>query len=214
LYSTEFSDVYPALALIFTLFFSIWLAIKNRHIRFLILLIWASILFEIVFANLIFDPTGRPGMRRNTSLLAFIYTLYTICWYYVFVKYEAKFSRILCLFLLLLIPLHHLWVFPGNASHLKDRSPDRYVHFAIVDNSFQKTLNRLVAAAQEQELWLSCKDSTGNPVQCRYVEIYAAVAGSCYWNHLNCQSIKGYDNKSGNFIYLNPDLWRSYYWSH
>jgi hypothetical protein len=211
LHSTEFSGIYPAIAVIFVLIFSIWLAVKKNQIRFLLLLIWVSILFEVIFANL---TSGAPGMRRNTSLLAFIYALYTIGWYYLFVEFKANFLRVLGLFLLLLIPLHHLLVFPGNVSHLNDRSPFRYELFSQIDNNPTKTLDKLVAASQNREIQFSCRYNGDNPGQCQYAEIYAAIAGSCYWNHLNCQLVKGYDSKSGSYIYLNPDLWRNYYWSH
>ena len=211
LYSTEFSGIYPAAAVIFALIFSIWLAVKKHQIRFLLLLIWASILFEVLFANL---TSGAPGMRRNTSLLAFIYALYTIGWYYLFAKFKANYLRTLGLFILLLIPLHHLLVFPGNVSHLNDKSPFRYDLFSQIDDNPQKKLDKLVAASQNSEIQFACGYNADKQDQCRYAEIYAAVAGYCYWNHLNCLSVKGYDIKSGNFIYLNPDLWRSYYWDH
>ncbi len=210
--STEFSDIYPAAALIFVLIFSIWLAIRKRQIRFLLLLIWFSILFEVLFVNL---TSGKPGMRRNTSLLAFIYALYTISWYYLFVKFKANILRNAGLFLLLLIPLHHLLVFPGNVSHLNDRSPFRYDLFSESNgNNSSKTLDQLVAASQNKEIQFACGDTTGNLKQCRYVEMYAAIAGYCYWNQLNCHLVKGYDSKSGRYVYLNPELWRSYYWDH
>ena len=106
-----------------------------------------------------------------------------------------------------MLTLHHLVVYPINFSHLKDPSLYREEVWSSVEGSPVKFLDQLVGQAQKQDLVLSCSDQKGEKTQCRYTEIFAAVAGACFWNKLYCYDILGYDAESKELIPLKPLFW-------
>lgn len=202
---TEFSALITIPALILVLVSSL-IILSNKKYRLLTCLVWSVFMFSLIFTSFTFDPSGRPGMRRYTPVLAAFYTLYVII---IMQNLNKK-----LMFLLLLIPLHHLLVYPINFSHLQNSSPNRYSYFFEEYGNPTITVDKFVRDVQVKDLALECPKTYRQYNICRYSEIYTAIAGSCLWNKLNCHQIYGYDLKSQKNIPLSTDLWQSYYFEH
>ncbi len=211
----DFSHLLPLLAVFFVVILGIVLTFHQKKARFPLILIWLVFITSLILANLTFDPSGKPGIRRSTSLLASVYALFTVCWYYT-AKWKTENSslKVFVVALLLIIPFHHLLAIPFNLGNLTVSSPYRYSLLFDAADTPAKSLDLFIDAARKQDLKLGCKDKDGKEATCRYVEGYAAVAGSCLWNNLNCRPILGYDDKKQEFIPLKVDLWETYYWNH
>jgi hypothetical protein len=211
LYSSEFSGIYPVLAIIasFCCLVALW-RIKKRF-RFLILAILSVLVLNILIAYFSPDPYG--GLRRTTGILAAVYGVYTLAWFFVS-NLKQKGLRYLGMFLLVLLPLHHLLVFGPNLAHLSDPSQFAERQWFALAGSPKQSLALMLEGVQSTGLDLACQNEKGEMTECRYSEIFAAVEGSCLWNRLACKSINGYDWKRKEFIPLNVDLWNTYYFGH
>lgn len=209
----EFSDFYPVLSILAIVFvvFKLWKKKKTFHLPIILML---SVLFlNILIADFSVDPTS--GMRRITGIVAAIYGLFTLAWYFVNSKAQKdKRKRIGLILILLLLPLHHIIVYPINLFHLKDLSVFREPIWLSVENSPAKFLDGLIDHVQKQNLSLVCQGQKGEIFGCRYSEVFAGVAGACLWNRLECHDISGYDPKTKGFIPLSLDTWNSYYLDH
>lgn len=213
--TVEFSNIYPVLAVITVLLISLILLVKSNQLRLPLALCWATLIFGLAVANFTADPTGFPGLRRNTAVLAAFYSMYILVWYWVVnQKWETLQLRNILIVILMLIPLHHLLAYPVNLFNLGTPSPYQYSHIFKIADTPAKSLDLLVMGAQREDLKLGCKDSDGELQTCRYAEGYAAVAGYCLWNNLSCNEILGYDSKRSEFIPLSTGLWEKYYWEH
>lgn len=209
----DFSGYYPVLTVCLTIIFSLYLLVKVKKLRILLICIWLTLIICLIFGNLAFDPTLKPGIRRNTAGLAAFYGLFITTWFYVIIYFKHDVKRIIFIAILCLIPIHHILVFPANLSYLSKPSIFQYKELMIKGGPVE-SLKYYISQAQNQELFLSCQNNMGKKIFCRYVEIYAAVAGSCLWNNLECRQILGYDDKKNEFIPLSTKLWETYYFSH
>ncbi len=205
-YLAEFSLIFPIISLAF-LVYGLWEVIKLKKWRMLIILSLVSAVAVVVLSSLTLDPSGFPGIRRYTPVLVGFYALLIIVWQSGVLK---KWGMVV----LGLLLIHHLIVYPVNLIHLKDPSPSKEPLWFSRLETPQKSLDSLVETVQKEDLKLVCMDEKKNPVYCRLSEVYAAVAGSCQWNHLDCHQILGYDFKSNQLIPLNVGLWDSYYFEH
>lgn len=215
--NVEFSHFLPVFGLGVTFYFAfVLLKLSNSRKlpqKKLIYIIFLTMFINLFVVSLTVDQTA--GIRRYTPFLAAFYGLFTIIWsIYLKKDHQKIFSRKILIALMLVIPIHHLLVFIPNYYHLP--APSLYSYQAFAGKDPQKTLDELTDAVLKQDLNLSC---VAGPkpypdAQCRYPEIYAAVAGKCLWNKLKCHKILGFDIKSGKFINLEPDLWVSYYFDH
>lgn len=213
--SVDFSNIYPSVAVLMVLIVSLILLFKARKLRLPLVLSWFTLIFGLLVANFTADPTGYPGIRRNTALLASFYALYATLWYWVLnQKWQSFQFRNIVMTVLLLVPLHHLLAYPVNIFNLGKPSPYQYTHIFTLSDTPSKSLDLMVERVQSEDLKLACYDPEGNLTTCRYVEGYAAVSGYCLWNGLNCHKVLGYDSKRSEFIPLSLDLWEKYYWAH
>lgn len=115
---------------------------------------------------------------------------------------------------LLIILLHHAKVYPNNLAglvHISKHSENAC--FNVVAGSPHKSLDFFVENVRKTGR-LELVDLKGNPIDCRLHEIYAAVAGSCLWNKLDCPEILGFDQKTKKYIPLKIELWENYYFEH
>lgn len=212
--SPDFSNFYPVLTIIFIFFASIFIFIREKKYRPFLLFVSAIFLFNLLIANFTFDPSGHPGIRRNTGILTSIYIFFTLSWLYFSNKKIQNFwLKRLIILIFLLLPLHHLLALPTNLDSLKKPSFYRELWFGLTNSPHDYltlTLNQLT----KEDLRLSCKDKNGKFVICRYSEIYAATKGACFWNKLECKKILGYDPKIKKFIPLDISLWEKYYFEH
>jgi len=213
--SSDFSNFYPIITIIFISFTTVFLLFKNKKYRFLILFGLSIFLFNLIISSITSDPSNKPGIRRNTGILFSIYFFYTVSWRYVSSnKLKISFPKWVIIAIFLLLPIHHLLIYPVNLSHLKDESPNKYGLWFGIANEPSKSLDAITNIALREDLRLSCKSKDGKDNFCRYNEIYAAVAGSCNWNKLRCNNILGFDYKTNKFIPLSTKLWEKYYWDH
>jgi hypothetical protein len=208
---TEFSDVLPALAIGVILVASLVLARSAGGNRRPFTLAWALLVITLIGTGLAVDPTGSPGMRRVTPVLAAVYVLCALSWYRVVSTTVARTMRVLVTASLLVILLHHVAALPLNYAHQSAASDERYGRFLDAAATPEQSLAQFVGTATRGDLKLTCEK---DPDDCRYPEIYAAVAGSCLWNHLTCHEIYGLDDRTHQFIPLNIALWENYYWDH
>ncbi len=206
----DFSGWIPILPLLLIFILSFRL-LTNRKYKFFIYLVLLTILLNLSLVGFSLDST--PGIRRYTPALASIYVLFVFVWVQVL---NNKKSRIRFLFIgiLLIFLLHHLIVYPINLSYIKNPSLFKDNEWFAQAETPTKSLNVFVEKIQKEDLSLACLDKKKQFTQCRYSEIYAAIAGSCLWNRLYCHEILGYDLKSKSFIPLSIDLWNSYQFSH
>ncbi|MBI2017795.1 hypothetical protein HYS92_01970 [Candidatus Daviesbacteria bacterium] len=213
--SVEFSLVFPILS-VCTIFGVIFYALKKDRSRvFPILILLGTLLLGLILPSLTFDPSGQPGIRRATIVLSSIYGLFVLSWYFVanFKPFNTRTRQVLFAILGLLL-LHHLIVYPINLIGLKEESRYKEILWLNAGGDPRQALKDLVLEVQNRGLDLECKDSSGNLLPCRYSEVYAAVAGSCEWNHLSCYPIKGWDLATDKFILLDVNLWKDYYFEH
>lgn len=210
----DFSGFYPVITLITVFITSIFLFFKEKEYRRLILLVYITLIFTLLFANLTFDPTQRPGLRRDTPILASVYALFTITWFYISSKKFKTWIKWSFLIIYLLLPIHNFMVYPYNLEALGNPSAYQYRAWFGTSDTPSDSLEMLVDRIKVQDLSLSCETRSGKPTFCRYNETYAAVAGTCLWNKLTCKSILGYDGKQQKFIPISTKLWENYYWEH
>ncbi len=211
----EFSQVYPILSVVLVFVISWLLLFKFKKWRKLVMLILISQIGAVVVSSLTFDPSNAPGMRRYTPFLVDFYALFAISWKFLSsYKFKSKTIKWLCLGGVSLLLLHHLIVYPINLSHLSDVSPNAYPLWFVGSQTPQKSLDGLLETVQKENLKLVCLDEQSRPFYCRVSEVYAAVGGSCEWNHLDCHQILGFDFKSNQLIPLNVGLWDSYFFDH
>lgn len=211
---TDFSDFYPIISLITVFSITIFLLIKNRHYRLILSLPLITLLLTIVFANFTLDPTQHPGIRRNTTILTSFYILFVITWFYINSKKFTMIIKYVLIIIYVLLPTHHFLSYSVNFNSLKNPSPYQYQGWFSIANFPQESLNLLINRTKTSDLKLSCRDKDDKPLFCRYNETYAAVAGYCLWNKLECKSVLGYDNKTQKFIPISTKLWETYYWPH
>lgn len=208
---SDFSGVITILPLLASILISSHL-IKEIKWKWFILVIYLTVFANLVLAGFSTDGSDNPGLRRFTPTLAAIYALFTISWYFVTThKWQEKAPKILISAILLILPLQHLLVLPLNISQIQT-SP--YQYSLWFGNNPDKSVQQTVETLKKEDLKLACFDQEKQPIQCRYQEFYTTVKGACIWNRLQCKEILGYDEKRKEYIPLNTNLWRSYYWDH
>lgn len=209
----EFSHRFTLLAVLMILFLSFIFFFTKSKYRLSILLSWLLIISSLIFTNI---SNWFPGLRRTTAVLVGFYMLYVLVWLIVSQLNWKKWWLIICLVIIncLVITFHHIKVYPNNLMALT--IPSYHAQdacFNIVPHSPEKSLAYFINQVENTQQ-IRTTDSKGSPIDCRLHEIYAAVAGSCLWNHLNCPPILGYDEKNKGFIRLSTSLWETYYFNH
>lgn len=203
----------------FILLISFFLFIKVKKARLPLILSWLLIIGSLIMGNI----SGAPfGLRRCTGFLASFYAIYICVWKYGIRRYYLGnfWLTILIILSLLLIPLHHLKVYPNNfvALYLLNPHATDSCYNKISnrpDMSLNYYLNQVKNFAKINQI-AETKDSFNiNPNwECRLHYLYSGIAGSCLWNHLNCPPILGYDENTKGFIRLSTTLWENYYFNH
>lgn len=213
--TTDFSLIFPTLALLLTFIASIVLFVKEKKYRLIIGLAYFLLLSSLILSNLTFDPSGRPGIRRSTAVLTAVYSLFTLAWYHFHsLKEISNSTKKIIVVILLLLPVHHIVSYPINLLSLNTPSRYQYSHIFGLAQTPEKALNLYMEDSLKDNVKLGCQDQNGNLVFCRYAEGFAAIAGSCLWNSLSCHQVEGYDPQTKQFIPLKTDLWETYYWEH
>lgn len=215
--TTDFSNFYPIISILFILITGIILFIKSKKYHFSLFLIGLIILFDLIISNLTIDPSGSPGIRRHSAYLVCIYALFVIIWHFVdSLKFHPSSQVIkwLMIVILFLIPFHNFFAYFDNLANLPKSSVYRYPYFFNVKETPEKSLDFIIQSLKLQESKIACKDEDNNLKTCRYSEIYPAIAGYCLWNNIECKNILGYDDKNKVYVPLNINLWEKYYFTH
>ncbi len=208
--NVEFSLLFPTLAvfIIIGIAISQWKKFTEKKILLLSLCLF---MFSLA-SYFAYDPSNNPGLHRTTILLTCFYLVY-VAFYKQFITVWhslSGFFKFLILFCLVIIPLHHIVVYPFNLASVGDSSVYKEGNWFTKYGSPRQSVQKMVTVLQKEDLKLGCWENA----PCRYSEIYAAVAGSCAWNHLSCKQIYGFDFKTNQFIPLTPTLWETYYFEH
>lgn len=212
---TDFSDFYPiaTIFLVCVVTYLIWS--RERKRRIILVSIFSLLVFNFLVSVLTLD-VSEPGLRRFTGVLASFYLLFALSCYWLS-RQKIKNTVISWGFLIILalIPLHHLLVYRQNLEAIKLPSAWGTQPWFSSFGTPDKSLKIFVDEVQKSDLKLSCLDGNDLYIEgCRYGEIYAAIAGSCLWNNLNCHQILAYDEKVGDYIPLTVDLWENNYFAH
>ncbi len=218
---TDFADYYTLIPLISTLVILILIWSGERRLRPILLTITSVAVLNILISGFTSDSSMSPGIRRFTGVLASFYLLYgVVCWWIAKIDsgrtrmIGMKWAKWFVILTLFLLPLHHLVVYRQNLSAIKSLSIAAERQWFVVAGPPDKSLETFVQKVQHEDLRLACSDEKGIIHQCRYSEIYSAIAGSCQWNRLICHEVLGWDEKSDQFIPLSADLWENYYFEH
>ncbi len=206
----DFSGWIPIISVLFILFVSFLMVVKNQN-RFFVSLILITLILNLIFGG--FSLDSAPGIRRFTPILASIYGLFIFAWVFV-LKQEKNTIKYILMGMLITVSMHHLVVYTINLSYISKPSLYRDTQWFAQAETPQKSLNLFLERVQQDELTLACVDQKKQFIECRYSEIYAAIAGSCLWNRLYCHQIKAYDTKLKKFVPLSIDLWNNYQFSH
>ena len=174
----------------------------------MILFVVSILVLNIILGFFTLDST--PGMRRYGGVLVSFYILFILVWKYVLdLKKSGK--RVFLILGLLVLGLYHLIVFPINLGHIGD--PSRFAERLWFgrDGDPQAAFSMYLVQVQSQDLTFMCRDESGKGVNCSYSGPYTAISGACLWNKLSCRDIYGWDIQKNDFIKLELDLFRSYY---
>lgn len=212
--SGDFSNYYPIIGILVILGLSFSL-FKISQLRIYIVALFLLMFSNLIISSFTVDPSFQLGLRRTTGALFALYALYAICWGFVLKHPFEKNTKLILTIILILIPLHHILTLPTNFIGLSIPSIYAETQWFKLAKTPAESLDVMLQAVQQDELKLGCKDATGTDfTACRYSEAYAAVAGYCEWNQLECQEVSGYDLQLKQQIPLSIDLWESYQIQH
>ncbi len=212
----EFSDLYPIFSLLFVVY-GIWKIYRGeKKSRFYINLILLTLIFNMAIISITSDY-GIPGMKRSTPILASIYALWIIVWYYsvipakVGIQSNISGSRIksgMTYVLLSLLTMHHLIAYPINLAHIRDLSPFADTQWFVTSGSPQQSLDAMVEKLQKEDLVLDCRPYLTEYTSCDLQFIYSALASTCLWNDLDCKQIRAYDITEGRVVDLSLEYFQ------
>lgn len=204
----ELSGVYPVAALGVVVVIAVGSIARGGRLRLLALGAAGVLAFSLAMSAAM---TGVPGIRRFTPVVAVIYALVVVAWDAAagLPGWWRKAATAACLTL----PFHHVLAAPANYAGLAERSPYNDRFLGSKSERPAHALATLVGKIQQADVRLDCFHPNEIP-DCRYSEIFAAVAGSCLWNHLPCHTVEAFDPKSGRFVPVRFELWETYYWKH
>jgi hypothetical protein len=135
-------------------------------------------------------------LRRDTGIVVAIYALLAVEWTVV---------RPRTAWLLALLLVHHAAVFAPNWIALHDRSQMSEVPFFAAAATPAAALDRW-SQDVAQGTPLDCRQFADES-QCRYEELYAAIAGSSEWNGLGPVTVRAFDLDEHRVVEVTRDSW-------
>jgi tetratricopeptide (TPR) repeat protein len=147
------------------------------------------------------------GIRRCTGIIAAYFVLFAVVWnFYLNTPFKNPWLRRAGIFLCLLLPAASLLKFPPLLAGLRQPGKYRDDGWFAVAGSPSESLRYFVEKSGQggRKLSLSRLGKDGQPVACRYSEIYAAVAGYRLWNGLPAAEIRGWDWQTKKMVTLAP----------
>lgn len=207
----EFSHILSfvsVMAIIFAAFVAISFGIKgginNWWYGFILLLILP---YGMVISTL---SSWFPGIRRSTILIfAFYGLVFWLCWYMNSEKLP-KIQRLVILPMLFLI-IHHIRVYPINIKALAIPSEHAESACFKISENPEVSIQKMVESTRDKNVVNTIISSHGD---CRVAEVYSTIAGSCYWNNLECTTLQWHDQVNDITVKLTPNLWEDYYFKH
>lgn len=197
--SVDFSDLYPVVSLIFSLYVTFKIFAQDKSSQKIIALIWLTVIANLFIISVTSDY-GIPGIRRATPTLACLYGFFVLAWYYVLQdRVKLPVSKTVAICLLSLITIHNVLVLPQNFSSLKLSSPFKMADWFDGTNDPQESLDAYLDELQQGDLVLDCSDLYEPNPNCEYTFVYSAISGSCIWNNLSCHAIKNSDGEKIEF---------------
>lgn len=210
---SEFSHKLLFWIVLLIIFLSFWIFLRVKESRLPIILSWLLLITSLVVGNF---SGALPGIRRSTGVLFAFWGIYSYLCLYNQSKYffNKPIVTLLIFCCLVIIPLHHLKVYPDNLNALSLPSPHAAdACFNKIPGNPSKSLEKYLNQVKNGEkINNSAEDDVVNV--CRLHAVYAATAGSCVWNHLNCPPIWGRDENTNSYIKLFTGLWETYYFNH
>lgn len=195
---TEFSGVLGFVPVAFVMIAGIVLFFTRRSLRFILALGWLLLVLNLILPNL---DVNAPGVRRCTGIVAAIYAVYAVVWYYLTGREVRSVAlkwggALICL----LLPVHHLLAYPANLSYLDKPSIYRVIVWYGVRPTPAESLDFWLNYTEAGNA-LKVVDEFGNPID-RYEEIYCALVGYRLWNRLGKKPVIAYDESSGQALPL------------
>ena len=207
----DFSGPMMLLSLTAAMIMVVLLAVRSRMFRLPLLLIAAHTALNLIFPNF---ADNAPGIRKCTGAVSGIYALYLLAYYGLYEQEGiSKTIRRAGLICLLLLPLHHLYSYAVNLDGLSEPNPFAYGSWFAVKGDPRESFGYSLQMVDEGQAFFCAAEQT-NRGECRYQEIYAAVAGYRLWNGLPETPVFAYDWNRNDIIPLSVDLWKSYYFPH
>jgi len=196
---TEFSGATGIVPVAFVMIAGVVLFFKSKSLRLVLLLSWLLLALNLVLPNM---DVNAPGVRRCTGILAAIYAIYAVVWYYL-TNLETRYAVLKWagILICLILPLHHLLAYPKNLSNLDKPSLYRVAVWYEDKATPSASLDFWLKHTEEGK-GLMCVDERGKPEMGRYDEICYALAGYRLWNGLEEKPILVYDANSGKYIPL------------
>lgn len=201
----DFSFILPFASVIVSIFLlpKIWkIEPKTRLVIIALFLVFACNLLSLFLSV---DPAGDSSVRRATGFLVAFYGAYILACKFAL---STKRRQFLTVVILLLLPLHHLLVYPINLIHISDLSKFREGYWFADPGGPNVALANYLKVLTNRDLELTFPyepNKVYDPVVFEYYYnwIYSALVSDCYWNGLFCHKIYGYDINQKKFRELN-----------
>ena len=207
--STEFGSVIAKSAIAMLLLLSVFSFISHRDSRRWFI---PPLLLFLILCLIPAFATGLPGIRRFTGILAVFYWIIAIH-FWIIQKQEKNHLQKLSLVLGIILCSVHIYscfVNGRNLSYNEDYPNQIWFELAETPQKSLALIKRDLAA--NNSITLCLKDEKGIPVQPRYAEIYAVLAGDLLWNEGKNTLIYACDLKQNQLRLLQPEDWILYKW--
>lgn len=213
---SEFSDIYPIIAIFFVLILTLVIFVQFKRVRLMLLFLIFGLVLQFILINLS-GPITLGGLRRNISLLAFFYIIFCIAWYFitdkkfVLLKSHKRINQVFRLSgitILSFLLIHHIGVYAANLGDLKKISRHTDAVFSEGGRNSESSFKQLYEGIKKNDLIIDmCPLRQAIYVACPISSVYSAMKGACLWNHEKCKNIFLLDplTKKANLISL--DFW-------
>ena len=214
----DFSDLSSLLAIALAAIAGFTYFDKRGSILWIACALWTVILVNLATIALLVDPAGLSSVRRATPTIFCLYAFYALACLRVFqVARTRSLNYVLVGAVLLLLPLHHISVFPVNLSHLKDPSGFRYAMWFGGAETPSLALSGYVDTIQKEDLRLEASWGNNREFGTVFNWIYSSVSAACYWNRLDCHGMVAVDPAKNavvpltmeNVNYVSKENWSS-----
>lgn len=201
--TVEFGGWLGVAACVMTLGLGVWAAVTVQSSR-----VALGMALGLMACGLLLPSLANqvPGLRRCTGMLFGFYAVATL------VHAHAP-RRWLYSAPLWLLMAHHVVAVPGVLRDLGVESQWRQTWLNIehtADASLQHWVDQV-----ESGIPISCRDyAEGKRVECRYAEVYAAVAGQARWTQGRDVEVLALDVRTGQTLQLTTLLWETYFLDH